>query len=62
MVKENFHLGHSISFFEKENWKVCTFPEMTGSETEVLIAYIEDAYSNMEVFSRARKQLTIVTK
>ena len=47
---------------EKEKWKVLNFLQMTGSETEVLVAFIEDDYANMEVFSRARKQLIIVTK
>ena len=45
-----------------ENWMVLEYTQMTGSETEVLVAFIEDIYANMEVFSRARKQLFIVTK
>ena len=50
------------SWLEKEKWKVLDFTQMTGSEAEVLVAFIEDSYANMEVFSRARKQLIIVTK
>ena len=50
------------SWLEIENWKVLDFTNMTGSEAEVLVAFIEDATANMEVFSRARKQLIIVTK
>ena len=49
-------------WLEKERWKVVNFYDMTGSETEVLVAFSEDFYANMELFSRARKQLIIVTK
>ena len=49
-------------WLEKQKWKVVEFRSMVGSETEVLVAFIEDEYANMEVFSRARKQLIIVTK
>ena len=67
----NVTLVHSIekdftpqarSWLSEENWMVLEFSQITGSETEVLIAFIEDTYSNMEVFSRAKKQLIIVTK
>ena len=34
---------------------------MTGSETENLVVFIEDALSNMEVFSRAKKQLIVIS-
>jgi len=50
------------SFLDIENWKTLDFTHMTGSETEVLVAFIEDTYANIEVFSRAKKQLIIVTK
>ena len=50
------------SWLNEEDWKVSQFTSMVGSETEVLVAFIEDTYANMEVFSRARKQLIIVTK
>ena len=49
-------------WLQKANWNVCIFTDMTGSETEVLVAFIEDIFANMEVFSRARKRLIIVTK
>ena len=67
----NVTLVHSIqkefthearSWMANENWMVLEYTQMTGSETEVLVAFIEDIYANMEVFSRARKQLFIVTK
>ena len=51
-----------IPWLSKENWKLSGFTSMVGSETEVLVVFIEDTYANMEVFSRARKQLIIVTK
>ena len=44
------------------NWKVMSHLAMTGSETECLVAFIENTYFNMETFSRAKKQLIIVTK
>lgn len=70
-ASSNVTLVHSIgkeftpqtrSWIANENWKVLEFTQMTGSETDVLVAFIEDTYANMEVFSRARKQLIIVTK
>ena len=50
------------SWVANENWMVLEYSQMTGSEAEVLVAFIEDTYANMEVFSRARKQLIIVTE
>ena len=50
------------SWLEQENWKVTEFRDMTGSETLNLVVFIEDIYSNMEVLSRAKKRLIIVTK
>ena len=54
--------SEAASWLEKENWKTLDFRFMTGSEAEVLVAFIEDTHANMEVFSRARKRLIIVTK
>ena len=51
-----------ILWLVQEKWRIVEFRSMIGSETEVLVAFIEDKYANMEVFSRARKQLIIVTK
>ena len=50
------------SWLDQEKWKVLEFQDMTGSETDILVAYIEDSYSNMEVLSRAKKHLIVVTK
>ena len=50
------------SWLDQEKWKVLQFSDMTGSETDNLVAFVEDSYANMEVFSRAKKQLIIVTK
>ena len=50
------------SWLDQENWKVRKFGDMTGSETDNLVAFIEDITANMEVLSRAKKQLIIVTK
>ena len=67
----NVTLVHSIyktfsqktkSWLDQEKWKVMKFGDMTGSETNNLIAFVEDITANMEVFSRAKKQLIIVTK
>ena len=60
-IKKQFN-HQEISWMANENWMVLEFTQMTGSETEVLVAFIEDTYANMEVFSRARKKLIIVTK
>ena len=43
------------------NWKVMSYWDMTGSEADNVIAIVEDATPNLEVFSRARKNLVIVT-
>ena len=48
-------------WLDQEKWKVSGFRQMTGSETDILVAFIEDTYANMEVFSRAKKQLIVVT-
>ena len=50
------------SWLDQEEWKVLIFRDMTGSETDNLVAFIEDTTANMEVFSRAKKLLIIVTK
>ena len=50
------------SWLNEEDWKVSQFNSMVGSETEILVAFTEDPYASMEVFSRAKKQLIIVTK
>ena len=50
------------SLLNEEDWKVSQFNSMVGSETEILVAFTEDPYASMEVFSRAKKQLIIVTK
>ena len=50
------------SWLDQEEWKVSEFVDMTGSETDNLVAFIEDATANMEVFSRAKKQLIVVKK
>ena len=49
-------------WLEKAKWNVFHLHDMIGSETEVLVAFIEDTCANMELFSRARRQLIIVTK
>ena len=67
----NVTLVHSVkrtfsketkSWLDQEKWKVLEFQDMTGSKTDILVAFIEDSYSNMEVFSRAKKHLIVVTK
>ena len=44
-----------------DNWKVTSYWDMTGSEADNIIAIVKDATPNLEVFSRARKNLVIVT-
>lgn len=50
------------SWLENEKWKFLDFYDIIGSETEVLVVFIENIGASMEVFTRARKQLIIVTK
>lgn len=47
---------------KQEKWRVMDHTNMVGSETDCLFAFVENATFNMESFSRARKQLIIITK
>ena len=49
-------------FCAKQNWKTCTYWNMTGSEDECIISVVEDAYAVLETFSRAKNKLVIITK
>lgn len=44
------------------DWDVVTHGNMTGSERDIIIAFVDDKFGNLEVMSRARKRLFIVTK
>ena len=46
---------------EQLDWKVSSFFDMTGSEADNVIALVEDETTNLEVFSRARKELVVIT-
>ena len=48
------------SWLDQEKFKVLEFEHMTGSETDNLVAFIE--HYDMEVFSRAKKHLIVVTR
>ena len=46
----------------EKNWDVVSHANMTGSERDVVIAFADDNFGNLEVMSRARKRLIIVTR
>lgn len=46
----------------ENNWDVVTHGNATGSERDLVIAFVDNNYGNLEVMSRARKRLIIVTK
>ena len=45
-----------------KNWNVVTHVNMTGSERDLVIAFAEDNFGNLEILSRARKRLIIITR
>ena len=49
-------------FCAKQNWKTCTYWNMTGSEDECIISVVEDNNAVLETFSRAKNKLVIITK
>ena len=56
-------LTPEITYFcAKQNWKTCTFWNMTGSEDECIISVVEDNKAVLETFSRAKNKLVIITK
>ena len=48
------------SWLNKERWKTSDFHTMTGSETETLVAFIDDNSAVMELLSRAKRILILV--
>ena len=47
---------------QKNDWDIVSHGNMTGSERDLVIAFADDNFGNLEVMSRARKRLIIVTK
>ena len=45
----------------KEKWQTSNFHSMTGSETDNVVAFIDDTYAVMELITRAKKQLILVS-
>ena len=49
------------SFCKDKGWKFTTLSDMTGSEDDTVIAFVEDSCANLETLSRAKTNLIIVT-
>ena len=45
-----------------KKWDVVSHGNMTGSERDLVIAFTDDNLGNLEVMSRARNRLIIVTR
>ena len=46
---------------QHERWQIIKYSDVTGCEFKFVVAFIEDERINLEVFSRAQRQLIIVT-
>ena len=46
----------------EKQWDIVSHVSMTGSERDLVIAFADDNYGNLEVMSRARKRLIIITR
>ena len=46
---------------QHERWQIIKYSDVTGCEFKYVVAFIEDERINLEVFSRAQRQLIIVT-
>ena len=56
-------LSHSVyDWCLNKKWDVVSHEHMTGSERDLVIAFAGDNFGNLEVLSRARKRLIIITK
>ena len=45
-----------------KKWDVVSHGNMTGSERDLVIAFADNKFGNLEILSRARKQLIIITR
>ena len=48
-------------WLNQEKWKTSNFHNITGSETDILVAFVDNGSAVMELISRAKKQLILVT-
>ena len=46
----------------EKQWDIVSHGNMTGSERDIVIAFADDNFGNLEVMSRARKRLIIITR
>ena len=46
----------------EKKWDLVTHGNMTGSERDLVIAFAGDNFGNLEILSRARKRLIIITR
>ena len=47
---------------QNKKWDVVSHGSMTGSERDLVIAFADDNFGNLEILSRARKRLIIITR
>ena len=47
---------------QEKKWDIVSHGNMTGSERDLVIAFADDNLGNLEVMSRARKRLIIITR
>ena len=45
-----------------KKWDIVSHGNMTGSERDLVIAFADNKFGNLEILSRARKQLIIITR
>ena len=53
---------HVYDWCLEKKWDIVSHGNMTGSEREWVIAFADDNFGNLEVMSRARKRLIIITR
>ena len=59
------HYSFSQSVYDwclEKKWDVVSHGNMTGSERDLVIAFADDNFGNLEILSRAIKRLIIITR
>ena len=46
----------------ENNWDVVTHGNVTGTERDLVVAFVDDNFGNLEVMSRAKKRLIILSR
>lgn len=53
---------HIYRWCSQNDWDVVSHTNVTGTERDLVIAFVDGTFGNLEVMSRARKRLIIVTR